>query len=211
MLKAHEYQSPEGSSFTFEAQPGTCVVKIETEAQDGLILLPDYERLKVKKATVLSGGVELGLVPGDEVIVKHRAGKRTEGWGDEDYETVFYGAVGGKVMDRWWVGNTAVDPKRIPLDEVIMAKVNYWGAICPLGRQVLLELPEKKEKLGEIYIPEAASWRDPIFTVKSTGDWVSNSIRSGEKYVVHEGAIDCRNLPDGLGLILEEFIYARVT
>jgi len=208
MLKVQEHQSPEGNSFTFEAQPGTCVVKIETEAQDGLILLPDYERLKVKKATVLSGGVELGLIPGDEVIVKHRAGKRTEGWGDEDYETVFYGAVGGKVMDRWWVGNTAVDPKRIPLDEVIMAKV-VDGEIIPLGRQVLVQLPEKHEKLGEIYIPEAASWRDPVFTVKAVGRW-SEDIVVGEKYVVHEGAIDCRNLPDGLGLILEEFIYARV-
>ncbi len=210
MLKAHELQSPEGSSFTFEAQPGTCVVKIETEQQDGLILLPDYERLKVKKATVLSGGSELGLIPGDEVIVKHRAGKRTEGWGDEDYETVFYGAVGGKVMDRWWVGNTAVDPKRIPLDEVIMAMVGVSGEILPLGRQVLLELPEKKEKLGEIYIPDAASWRDPVFTVQAVGKWVKG-IEPGGQYVVHEGAIDCRNLLDGLGLILSEFIYARVT
>jgi len=185
------------------------VCRVETEQRESEILLPEWEIFNVRRAWVLAGGFELGLSAGDQVIVRHRAGKRTADWDGEDYETVFFGASGGKTLDRWWRGNAAVDPVRIRLDEVVMARVD-GETVTPLGRQVLVSIPQKHEKVGSLYLPDDASWREPVADVVAVGESVTG-LSAGDRVVIHEGALVFdKTLPDGYALILEDFIYARV-
>lgn len=195
----------------FRAMPGKAVVRLFAEVRQSVILTVN----PIEEATrgeVLSGGDELGLVPGDKVIVRHRAGKRTSGWDGTEDEIVFYGAAGGRPFDGFWLGKSNVWPMLVPLDEVILAKVED-DVVAPLGSNVMVKVEPRPEATESgVYLLAKHQAIDPVCEVVAVGDGVTVPVRVGDKVVIHEGAVDTR----GVGLkdhaiLGQEFILAVVS
>lgn len=202
------------ADYGMECLPGIVAVEMCPRPKDvSGIVLPEDVRSEFRSdlGIVIGSGVD-ELEIGDQVYVRHDRGKCIEGFGIHEPQSRsdvrFYGINGG--FDFNFTG-LRTSCHRYPFWEAVLCMSDFR----PLGKNVLVKLAPKPEKLGVLLVNKRDVQRDPVAEVLAVGprcEYVS----VGDKVVIHEGAIDGETMflldDEGMkdcALISEEFLYAR--
>lgn len=201
--------------YEMQVPEGVVVVEMHPRPEKkGLLELPDDVRTQVRSdlAIVVASGEE-EIPVWSAVYVRHDRGKCVKGFGwDESFarsETRFYGINGG--FDFAGTGETT-ECNKYDVSEAVLCFHN----MRPIGKNILIKLAPKDEKVGSILVEKKHQQRDPVAEVIAVGGGTSGFYQPGDKVVIHEGAIDGHELHclDAEGfedhaLIREEFIYGK--
>ena len=182
-----------------ECTPWSVVVEMVPlkEEMKGFILPDNAQRRKgADIGVVIKAGKDVFLNPGDVVIVHPSDGKIVEDLYECKNECRIYGSW-SKSLGRAEV---------FPWDDSILAvlKGGEWRAT---GNNVIMRLEQAVDKVGEIYLPDSATYRDDRGTVLSVGESVID-VKPGDTVCFAKRAlIKIEKEDDELYVIHQKGIY----
>jgi len=187
-------KSPELSheaSRAFIAAPGkliACAFPIK-EKEGNILLSSKFQKARrADVCTVLSAGLGLPFMPGDVVLTAFEQAMRIGKFKSHiyrcPYDVLMFGCNGDACDAE--ENTTIFAPFLVEWDEyTLMLKENEtW---VPVGRNVLLEIPEAKKHQGLIELPDAAQ-RDPLTAiVRGVGPRANYDEDGNKVYNLEEG------------------------
>lgn len=158
--------------------PGCTAVEMWPVAHDmGGIIIPDKfaKRMRTQVGTVLSAGQGVDVSPGDVAIVHPLDGQWIDGFGVGAYEAQGEVRLYGVMCEK--LG----EPISVPWDESLLAKIEA-DMIVPLGHNMTLKMPERREKRGEVYLPNRMQDREDRATVLDVGSRLERTFKVGGEF-----------------------------
>jgi co-chaperonin GroES (HSP10) len=183
------------------------------ESDLGGFVIPDKyaRRMRPQIGVVLAVGSGVGVSPGDQVIVHPLDGKRIEGFVCGAYEAENEVRLYGVMCESLGF------PLDVPWDESILARLED-GVYQPLGHDVSLRMPDKREERRGVFLPDRLQDREDRATVEAVGDRLERKFTvDGEERtlkpgdVVHFERRALRNIgfddDEGIAIIHEDGIH----